>query len=131
MNVETCSIDKHCQIKWGQMMFSYRKHVALDVSGNTRFLTSGYALCLFAYGCRLSDTVYLFISLYMNKHNKIGNVRINVILRRVRVIIYAVEKQCHTLRASVCSLSYAACKALAPYLYCHLWPLRLHQFFSH
>jgi hypothetical protein len=49
---------------------------------------------------------------------------------RVRVTIVAVEKQqvLHTL--CVCSLSYPACKAHAPYyiVICGLW---LHQIFRH
>ena len=41
--------------------------------------------------------------------NKTGNERINVILKRVRVTIVAAESVC------VCSLSYPACEARAPY----------------
>jgi hypothetical protein len=49
-------------------------------------------------------------------HNKAGNVRINVILRRVRVTIVAVEsKKYYIFSVCVCNLSYTACKARAPY----------------
>jgi hypothetical protein len=31
----------------------------------------------------------------------------------------------------VCNLSYPACKAHAPFLYCHLWPVRICNIFPH
>ena len=43
------------------------------------------------------------------------NIHINVTLRRVRVIIVAVEKKNYKFWVYVCSLRYLACKARAPY----------------
>jgi hypothetical protein len=48
--------------------------------------------------------------------NKTGNVRINLTLRRVRVTVLAAENNKHYVnRVCVCSLSYPAYKAHAPY----------------
>ena len=53
----------------------------------------------------------------------------NVTVRRVRANIFAVEKQ-HVLHIPrVCSLSYSACYAQAPY--CYLWPFWLYSVFPH
>ena len=55
-----------------------------------------------------------------------GNVRINVTLECVLATTFALEKQydLHILSVcvcmSVCSVSYPACNASAPF--CHLWP---------
>ena len=55
----------------------------------------------------------------------------NVILRRVRATIVAVETQeiLHIVRVCVCSLRYPTPNAHAPY--CHLWPVRLFSIFPH
>ena len=53
-----------------------------------------------------------------------------VTLRRVRATIVAVEnQQVEILLVCVCSLWYPACNAQVPY--CHLWPLRLYNIFTH
>jgi hypothetical protein len=59
------------------------------------------------------------------------NVRVNVTLRRVRATIVAVEKQwlLYNLSVCICSLSYPACNAHAPY--CYLWPVPLYNVFPH
>ena len=61
--------------------------------------------------------------------NKRGNVRVNVSFRRIRVTVDAVESTKYS-RLCVCSLSYPARKAHAPY-YCHLLPVWLYHIFSH
>jgi len=50
-------------------------------------------------------------------------------LRRVCPTIVAAEKQVayHKLSVCICSLTYPACNALAPY--CHLFPAPLNKFF--
>jgi hypothetical protein len=60
----------------------------------------------------------------------------NVVLRRVRVTIVAVEKQLVLSISCVCLycyLSRAACKSHLFYaiLYCHLWPVGLCHIFPH
>ena len=50
-------------------------------------------------------------------------------MRRVLATIVAVEKQSDLHVVSVCSLSYPACNAHAPY--CHLWPVPLYNTFPH
>ena len=62
------------------------------------------------------------------KYNKTGYVRINVALRRVRVTILAVEKQC-VLHMYVCIRSCVASSARAPY--CHLWPVRINSILTY
>ena len=54
-----------------------------------------------------------------------------VTLRRVRETIVAVEVQqvLHMLTACVCSLSYTASNAHAPY--CQVWPAPLYNIFPH
>jgi len=47
--------------------------------------------------------------------NKTGNLRINVTLERVRGVIVTVENNKYVCQVCVCSLSYPACKAHAPY----------------
>ena len=63
------------------------------------------------------------------KESKTGNGRLNVILRRIRVTVVAIEKQCFILCVCVCSLSYPACNT--PALCCYLWPLQLYHIFRH
>ena len=55
----------------------------------------------------------------------------NVTLRHVHATIVAVEKQrlLHNVSVCICSLSYPACSAHAPY--CCLWPAPLCSIFSH
>ena len=53
----------------------------------------------------------------------------NITLRRVRVIIIAVEKQYVLHIVRVYNLTYPACNAHAPY--CHLWPARFYGIFPH
>jgi hypothetical protein len=53
----------------------------------------------------------------------------DVILRRVRATIVAVEQQYHIFRECVCSLSYPACNARAQR--CHLWSFSLYNIFPH
>jgi hypothetical protein len=55
----------------------------------------------------------------------------NVTLRHVRATIAAVEKQwaLHNMSVWICSLSYLAWNAYAPY--CHLWPASLCNIFPH
>ena len=48
---------------------------------------------------------------------------VNLTLRHFRAAVLAVERQ----QVYVCSFSYPACKAHAPY--CHLWPDRLYYIF--
>jgi len=47
-------------------------------------------------------------------------------MRRFRVTIVAVKKY-YTFWVYVCSFSYPACKAHAPY--CRLWPARVYNIF--
>ena len=68
--------------------------------------------------------------------NKMGDVRINVTLRRVRVTDVAVEKQQVLNVLSVCLydfLSYSSSKAdlFSSVLHCHMWPVWLDRIFSH
>jgi hypothetical protein len=51
----------------------------------------------------------------------------SVTLRRFRLTIVAMEKQCVLHILSVCSLSYPACNTHAPC--CHLWPAKLYNIF--
>ena len=53
----------------------------------------------------------------------------NVKLRRVHATSALVEKQRVLHILSVCSLTYAATNARAPY--CHLWPGQLYNVFPH
>jgi hypothetical protein len=53
----------------------------------------------------------------------------NVTFRRVRVTIVGVEKKYYTFWVCVCSFSYPAGKAHAPYS--HLWPVWLCHIFPH
>ena len=53
----------------------------------------------------------------------------NVISRRVRATIVAVENQYYVLWACICRLWYLACNAHAPY--CHLCPVWLYNTFPH
>ena len=61
--------------------------------------------------------------------NKRGNVCINVIVRRVRITIVALEKinKYYIFWVCIRSLSYPACTVI----YCHLWPVRLYHIFIH
>jgi hypothetical protein len=61
----------------------------------------------------------------VQKHDK--QCTYDVILRRVRANIVAVEKQYYICLVCVCSLKYPAWNALLPY--CLLWPLRLYNIF--
>jgi hypothetical protein len=61
--------------------------------------------------------VIIIIITYLVK--KTGYVRLNVIIRSVRVTTVAVKTP------SVCSLTYPARKAHEPY--CHMWPIWLHH----
>jgi hypothetical protein len=47
--------------------------------------------------------------------NKVGNVHINVALKRVHVTIIAVAKHYYIFRVCVCSLCYCSMKAYEPY----------------
>jgi len=55
----------------------------------------------------------------------------NVILSCFRANIVAIEKQevIYILNVCICSLSYPACNAHAPY--CHVWPAWLYSSFPH
>ena len=55
--------------------------------------------------------------------NKRGNVRTNVTLRHIRVMIVVVEKQSVLiiLIVCICSITYPTRKVRVPY--CHLWPV--------
>jgi hypothetical protein len=58
------------------------------------------------------------------------SVRINVTSRRVRVIIFAVEKQYYVFWVYVCNLSYPECIARAPY-YIVIFGLSVFTIFYH
>jgi hypothetical protein len=64
------------------------------------------------------------LSLTAVEGDKIGNVCINVTLRRVLATIVTLEILC----VCVC-VSYPACNAHAPY--CQLWPTLLYNIFPH
>ena len=71
---------------------------------------------------------------WLGNHKKIQQARpctYNVTLRRLPATIVAVEKQqvLHNFTVCICSLSYPACNAHAPY--CHLGPVPLYSIFPH
>jgi hypothetical protein len=75
----------------------------------------------------ISGPLDIYIVVLKNKEDKLYTHKVT--LRLVRVTIVTVEKQppLHILNVCVCSISYPACNAHAPY--CRIWPARLYNFF--
>ena len=63
-------------------------------------------------------------------HDKTRNLRVNVIWRRVRIIIVAMEKRQIIRILNVCLYPYlSSMQSACAVLYCYLWPVRLNHIF--
>jgi hypothetical protein len=107
--------------------FVWVKFTLLLQEGRTKILRLSFTIKLlrlrFLYDGIFTEKVIKII-IVQDKH-----FTYNVILRRVRATIVAVEKQYHIFRVCVCSLSYPACNVRAQH--CHLWFFCLYNIFLH